>query len=78
MSWYSANTLCTQVNDAGRAFLSGYQIPLESLAIVEIIDGRISIVESVASHMEEESSPAVANLFQDQSDSEVYTDMDPM
>lgn len=34
-----------QVNDAGRAFLSGYQIPLESIALVSIDDGTISIVE---------------------------------
>jgi hypothetical protein len=36
---------CLQVNDAGRAFLSGYQIPLESIALVSIEDGTISIVE---------------------------------
>ena len=35
----------SQVNDAGRAFLSGYQIPLESIALVSIDDGTISIVE---------------------------------
>jgi hypothetical protein len=34
-----------QVNDAGRAFLSGYQIPLESIALVSIDHGTISIVE---------------------------------
>ena len=35
-------------DDAGRAFLSGYEIPLESLATVEISDNQVSIVETSA------------------------------
>ena len=31
--------------DAGRAFLSGYQIPLESLATVSIADDRIEVID---------------------------------
>ena len=38
--------LIEKVNDAGRAFLSGYQIPLESLATVEITeDSQIRIAD---------------------------------
>ena len=38
--------LIEKVNDAGRAFLSGYQVPLASLATVEITQmGEIGIVE---------------------------------
>jgi len=39
--------LIEKVNDAGRAFLSGYQVPLASLATVEITQmGEIGIVEN--------------------------------
>ena len=37
--------LIEKLNDAGRAFMSGYQIPLESLAIVEIEGDRVKMVE---------------------------------
>jgi len=46
--------LIEKVNDAGRAFLSGYQVPLESLAVVEIkSSGQVAIIE------EEEEPSAV-------------------
>lgn len=37
--------LIEKVGDKGRAFLSGYQVPMESLAAVEVGDGQITIVE---------------------------------
>ena len=41
--------LIEKVNDAGRAFLSGYQMPLESLATVDILQsGQIQIVDDAA------------------------------
>ena len=43
-----AGFLIEKSNDAGRAFLSGYEIPLESLATVEISDNQVSIVETSA------------------------------
>ena len=44
--------LIEKLTDAGRAFLSGYQVPLESLALVDIKEnGAIQIVE-------EEESPS--------------------
>ena len=48
--------LIEKVNDAGRAFLSGYQVPLESLATVEISQmGEIRIEDEVAlSKLQEE------------------------
>ena len=37
--------LIEKLNEAGRAFLSGYQIPLESLCAVSIDNGNIIIAE---------------------------------
>jgi hypothetical protein len=37
--------LIEKAADAGRAFLSGYQIPLESIALVEVKDGTIHVIE---------------------------------
>ena len=46
--------LIEKVNDAGRAFLSGYQIPLISLATVEIGQtGEIRMIEEEASELSE-------------------------
>jgi len=45
--------LIEKSNDAGRAFLSGYEIPLESLSLVEITDGQVRIVESEEADLSE-------------------------
>ena len=50
--------LIEKQNDAGRAFLSGYEIPLESLANVRIVDGRVEIVEEEEKTDEEEDAAA--------------------
>jgi len=55
--------LIEKVNDAGRAFVSGYQIPLESLAVVEIVDGRITIIEEDVGEEEDESKQALLALL---------------
>ncbi len=44
--------LIEKSNDAGRAFLSGYEIPLESLCTVEIADSQVRIVETTGTKEE--------------------------
>ena len=57
--------LIEKLNDAGRAFLSGYQVQLESLAMVDVADGRIQIVDSPSDDGKAEAVLADTKTFDD-------------
>ena len=56
--------LIEKLNDAGRAFMSGYQIPLESLAIVEIDGDRVKMVEESRKATDEADEDATREFLE--------------
>ena len=60
-----AGFLIEKLNDAGRAYLSGYQTPIESLTVVDIRDGQIEVLDNAVGGDEAAAAQAELEMLLD-------------